>query len=218
MKRRFMLDKKIPPYIKEGLVLLLDGRQGRKEGMWSDLINGYQVILYGSITHAGNGMKFNGGYGILDNKATSLITSNATLEVLVTRTGQTYYSDAIVAETITPLKVGIGPHYGDGTINTTCVQSYDTQYLATIPINSLTNVSVTYPDRALRVNTQLHSTHGSENYLTMNQSGFYIGGRNVGRGLEGQFKGTIHCIRLYNRKLSLNEIQHNYEIDKNLFL
>lgn len=218
MKRRLILKETIEiPYVQEGLVLYLDGRDNLKGGTWNDRVNSLPVTLYGIVSHSAKGYVFNGGYGILDNRIASLISNYSTLEVLVTRTSQTYYSDPIVADGLTSLRMGIGPHYGDGTINTTCIQQYMTQYRGTIPTNSLTNISVQYPERKLYVNNVLHNTEGADNYLTLSDNKFYLAGRNLSGTTEGYFIGTIHSIRLYNRKLSVSEIQQNYNVDKQLF-
>lgn len=46
-------------------------------------------------------------------------------------------------------------------------------------------------------------------------SKFIIGGNPyAGAGAETQFKGTIYCIRIYNRALTEEEIKENYKIDQ----
>lgn len=78
-------------------------------------------------------------------------------------------------------------------------------------------------DIAYETNAQLLSVNGEVDGIPFNDtyvspatgSNFVIGGNPLaGAGAQTQFKGTIYCIRIYNRALTEEEIKQNYEIDK----
>ena len=78
-------------------------------------------------------------------------------------------------------------------------------------------------DFAYETNAQLLSVNGKIDGIPFNDtykapasgSTFVIGGNPLaGAGANTQFKGTIYCIRIYNRALTEEEIKQNYEIDK----
>lgn len=68
----------------------------------------------------------------------------------------------------------------------------------------------------LSVNGKVEGIPFNDQYLKpATGSTFIIGGNPfAGAGADTQFKGTIYCIRIYNRALTEEEIQENYKIDK----
>ena len=68
----------------------------------------------------------------------------------------------------------------------------------------------------LSVNGEVDGIPFNDTYVSpATGSNFVIGGNPLaGAGAQTQFKGTIYCIRIYNRALTEEEIKQNYEIDK----
>ena len=68
----------------------------------------------------------------------------------------------------------------------------------------------------LSVNGNVDGIPFNDEYLTpASGSNFTIGGNPLaGAGANTQFKGTIYCIRIYDRALTEEEIKENYKIDK----
>jgi len=62
-------------------------------------------------------------------------------------------------------------------------------------------------------------TYAGTSIVYNNNCGFNIGADSAGTqyGIEHPFIGKIYCVRIYNRALSADEIQHNYKIDKERF-
>lgn len=76
---------------------------------------------------------------------------------------------------------------------------------------------------AYETNAQLIGVNGEVEGISFNNtylkpasgSTFIIGGNPLaGAGADTQFKGTIYCIRIYDRALTEEEIKENYKIDK----
>lgn len=191
-------------YIKDGLVLWLDGiDKGATDGSaWVDLVEGYVFAKQGSGT------------------------------IIV---GQDYYSSSIWRDAYFTNTDFVSPDAEDGTFEYVGSDPLGTIFVAKTSAqftfakyqnhilwrpgdNAYANTywpTGTYSinaDRGLRNGAPLN-TGTKSNTIANNANGTNVIGRNLTNNYYHANRAQIHCIRIYNRKLSESEMLHNLAVD-----
>ena len=200
-------------YVKNGLVLWLDGiNKGSTADTWTDLISGHQYV-------ANNGVIFGNSYVELDGSKSQFLSNSTfaspnatdgTIEIVLSDftqgTNQVVYMpryDYDSGDTVGGIAFGLyGSSYAiwsasRGT-NMVAVQNG----FSVISINLLNAIK----------DGNIANTGNTNNWSNATEYS-YIGRRSGGT----YFTGKIHAIRIYNRRLSVNEMTRNQKIDNKRF-
>lgn len=227
-------------YIEDGLVLHLDAIDNIGEGdskhsntsnIWKDLSgNGNDATLTNinqSDAESGwdnNCLKLDGinDYAVINDSATMKPT-NQTIEIVFNRTGKatnTADGRAIVfvrwhGYTVELNNISNNNQFDISYGRTATVGAY--KYLHSnknVMLNHIYHVGATTENNLIKI--YINSIYDNEKeqiidaYSLMNET-------NIGRYENQYTKGNIYSIRMYNRALTQEEINHNYEIDKHRF-
>ncbi len=206
-RRRMMtMADEQPQYIQDGLIFRLDGiDKGANDGTWIDLVSGTVFrVLDGSVTPTANGFYFNRGR--MSGAWNHGSNTNYTIEVC-----------CHVDNTEVIPVFGVG---GDNANYPAFVYNERIMYLQkqaqyTIPTGILrSNFTASCNTSIAKMNfTQLNSTSQDWWIMSPNPYTMYIGGGSGGGATNWRVKGTIHAIRIYNRKLSADEMNINQTVD-----
>lgn len=205
------------PYITDGLIFWLDGLTVASDGLWVDRVSGAQYTLHNAVK-ASNGVTFAGD-------STSYGESTATFPDGVT-------IEAAYSLTDTTVNAGIfgqnWPNAGDNaqpvlilhrTAQSQCIfVKFGTisRQVRKSPISSVEIISAVRwinDSRAVKNGEAVATT--TTNYLTYptdGVSGSYIG-TPTGVAGWGWLHGTLHSLRIYDRVLTVEEMQANQAID-----
>ena len=198
-------------YVQDGLVLLLDGIENTRGGhsastnVWEDLSgNNYDVTME-NIQINNNNMYFSGDTSIMYSlNNINAVSVEMVLELEETEQIAQYIAyfgstDKILAWSPTENAFLLG--------NNKKRYSIDKLY-------KLSSISVQYNPDAMYLNSKkLELNVGSESWMYSSQYPFMISGYSGG----WRMKGKIYSIRVYNRALTQEEINHNYQMDKKRF-
>ena len=195
-------------YINDGMILLLDGLQNTREGhsastnVWEDLSgNNYDVTME-NIQINNNNMYFSGTNSkMYSENNINAVSVEMVLELEETEQIEQYIAyfgsiDKILAWSPTENAFSLG--------NKKKRYSIDKLY-------KLSSISVQYNPDAMYLNSkELGLNVGSEGWMYGQKYPFMISGYSGG----WRMKGKIYSIRVYNRALTQEEINHNYMVDK----
>lgn len=202
--RRGILSAGYGSYIKDGLVLWMDGAEkGNTAGAWVDRANGH---VFTSVNGFTNGADYVG----LDKTLNQYLrcstfegpsSTDGTIEIVITD----YTPQSIIFMPIRSDKMAFGISTNGATAICT------TSRLKTVSIHSGAKVfSVCNNVRAVVDGTP--TIFGSNDaWAYFDTTYAYIGRRNTSSNYQATAK--IHAIRIYNRHLSEAEILHNQRID-----
>lgn len=217
-KKVMMMQRAAPepiPYITDGLIFWLDGLSVASDGLWVDRVGGAQYTLHNAVK-ASNGVTFAGD-------STSFGESTATFPDGVT-------IEAAYTLTDTSGNVGIfgqnWPNNGDNsnpvimllrTASSQCIfvkygtTNRQTRKAALTSVEIVSAVRWLTDSRAVKNGATVASY--MNNYLTYPSGG--ITGSLIGtaNGNSGWLPGTLHSLRIYNRALTVEEMQANQAID-----
>ena len=197
-------------YITDGLILYLDGINNTRNGhitdtnVWEDLSgNNYDVTMENIILN-NNNMYFNGTDSkIYSNNSINAVSVEMVLEL--EEYNQYYYiasfgsRDKILAWNA---KTNKGFSLGNG----------KNQYFVD-NLYKLTSISVQYnPDKMYLNSERLEQNVSAESWGRAPSHPFTIGC--YGTSNNYRVKGKIYAVRVYNKALTEEEIQHNYKVDK----
>ena len=217
MLRRQMLMAYESGYITDGLVLWLDGlNRGGVTGEWHDLIDNTVIVTLTGATELANGVEFlNSGttasaYGTF-NKKVGVSYTTGTIESVTTLTAIEVTGRTIMSMSTNGLMGGSVA--SSGTAGCPACRYYVSNqtvyaYNFTETAESLKLIIGANDDRAYcngKAGTKFSTGSGFAG-----GSGYYLARKGNTNNL---FRGTIHAIRLYNRKLTETEILHNQRID-----
>ena len=198
-------------YVQDGLVLLLDGIQNIRGGhstntnVWEDLSgNNYDVTMK-NITINENNMYFSGDTSIMySSNNIDAVSVEMVLELEESPQGDQYIASFGSIYKIlawTPSEKGFS--LGNG----------KKRYLLE-DLYKKSSISVQYNPDAMYLNSKkLENSVVSTSWTAAPKYPFMISGYANGWRL----KGKIYSIRVYNRALTQDEINHNYEMDKKRF-
>lgn len=218
------------PYIQDGLIAMYDGiwnaglgKHNSAATTWRDLTgNGYDAVRYGAPSWGDNCAVLHGGIDSFRTGSLFGMPKDVTLEVV-------YHADIISSPQYIPAGCTQNGGYS------IWMTSSSTQYFCkgfAYPLSvsgdgDTVGVRVT---RTLAVGTGsgmkvyhdgnlVGSKNGGGPIIYNKNCGFNIGADSSGSpwGIEYPLVGVIYCVRIYNRALRSDEIQHNYEIDRERF-
>ena len=195
-------------YVQDGLVLLLDGIHNIRGGhstntnVWEDLSgNNYDVTMK-NITINENNMYFSGDTSIMYSENNiNAVSVEMVLELEETEQIEQYIAyfgstDKILAWSPTENAFSLGHNKKRYSID---------------KLYKLSSISVQYNPDVMYLNSkELGLNVGSETWMCGQKYPFMISGYSGG----WRMKGKIYSIRVYNRALTQEEINHNYMVDK----
>lgn len=193
-------------YIKDGLSLWLAGEDAT-DSEWVDRVHGYTYTLSDFVA-IGNGISAigNSAIGILTG-GISITPATGTLEVVVNDTNSSKSSCTVFF--LGRDRIGLG--FYD---NATYCTSGNTNYPYYEPLRDVTGIkTVAINDAICMCNLSQIQPLGSGKVTSTASANSLIGSpisRYIGQRF---FYGTIYQIRVYNRKLTSEEIVHNQNID-----
>ena len=195
-------------YITNGLIFFLDGlNRGGTAGHWIDRIGGKDFVLT-NVTENADSVYFSGSsgsQGIYDG-AVSSDWANETIETAYTTSLGGSFS--IFYPPYDENGFGIGFVRGQTTFLSYRIAS-DANYKR-YSVNQSSRRFSMNGDRCL-TNKGTYTSQGNTTTFASNTTGkTFLGSRH---NTNYYFKGTIYCVRIYNRKLTLAEQQNNLAVD-----
>lgn len=221
LQRRIMMkDVNLPAnYITDGLELWLDGiNKGGTERHWIDRISGADFIGNPSVAPTAliDCWEFNGSQNFYDNTYLSPLFTSGTIEIVFSvsslATAQALYTPKQSSSSRLAFYINESSRIFISSGNTTSRRTYSTNITA----NTIVSVSAS-TDRGYVNGSAL--TSAANSYIAGTTSYNYIGKRRSQGSSSGNnfFTGKIYSIRLYSKKLSAEEVAHNYEVDRKRF-
>lgn len=209
LRRHIMMQQGGGGYIQDGLILWLDGRDFVSGGDWVDRINNVHFIKA-----TGNALNVDGGVYI--NKNDNFKTNNS------------YISGARTIEACFRLKdassqyIYVSPSWNFGT------PTYNPGYWFGGCSNYRTEIGLYQTSaRTFSFTTDRERIVANKIQRSITSTGFPTGGDVYATGgdciatrlnrYDSLFNGTIYSIRIYNRKLSIEEMIANQQVDYDLF-
>ena len=195
----------IQPYITDGLVFHLDGSDFDSQNMkWTDKIGNIVFNMYNVSLYNGKGVKFNGNTNSYGRSSTIVNYSytTSTIEIVQYRYAQSGF-------VFDPANVNAIRYIQGGSyVNFTYGAASKRSGISTQSLNKISTHSINM-DRDVFNGTSYNFV--SNDTWSASSSNTYLGIRN---GTSYPLNGIIYQIRIYNRKLSLQEILYNQEQDK----
>lgn len=199
-------------YVQDGLVLLLDGIRNTRSGhststnVWEDLSgNNYDVTMK-NITINENNMYFSGDTSIMySSNNIDAVSVEMVLELEESPQGEQYIASFGSLYKILAWSPNVkGFSLGHG----------KKRYLVE-NLYKKNSISVQYSPDAMYLNSKkLENSVVSTSWSAVPKYPFMISAYSSG---YYKLKGKIYSIRVYNRALTQDEINHNYEMDKKRF-
>ena len=203
-------------YVSSGIIFFLDGLQSVSATQWEDIIGGKVFALNNcSINADNNGVVFNGStsYGVMDGAVTDNFEGE-TIEIAINQSG-TIVNKTAFCQPYVNQAVGISMRFGyEASNRPRFAMGLDgvTRNFYYTDITQNKNVISGNADMVIVNGTTLTKTHST--YYSKNTTGkTYVGAHATTGNLTGYFSGTIHAIRIYNRKLTQAEILQNQAAD-----
>lgn len=189
------------PYIKDGLIFLLDGiDKGASDGTWVDLVgeNVFTIREGDSVTSLSDGFEFDGGI-MLGTKVCS-VSGDCTVEFV------------------------IEPASLSGIVFQGVKGTADGGILVLLQSGFFRGRKQAYTFvMASKCTFSIHENFGYENMTALAKKtgtdfwnslyGYAQVGAQLSTNLRFPFKGIIHCIRVYDRNLTVDEMLFNQQID-----
>ena len=200
--------KTSPSYVKDGLILHLDGIDyGGDPTKWIDLVNNEEFIVRGNVVRGENCFVFSqqsNKDGIFSAKSflptTIEVVFNPKVSTLVYLFGSSSYHKNVTT-TINSLQ------FGGGAGNTTrCDCS----------INQIHSASSDYAN-SIWLDGSLITNYLSAYAAYASLSGDYKTGIGASSYTNRLFVGDIYAVRIYDRRLTAEEIAQNFAVDKKRF-
>lgn len=204
MRRRMLMNrKKAADYIADGLIFYLDGiDKGNTANAWTDLVGG--MVLTGTATFVDNGVTFD-SVNVLHSD-TELPQDSAdplyTIEVCcsdVTTKGIVFASRQYTPASAVCVNLSTGQFFNYNAVNS--IPSAVIPQTFTCSVNATTRL----------LNGMQVTGYGSVN--AWSNGGTNVGGRKWSGSNTNGIIGTVHSVRVYNRRLTAEEMLHNQEID-----
>lgn len=196
-------------YIKDGLFLHLDGADCAGS-TWVDKVSGKVLSLSGSVPSVSNGgVVFNGASVFYNTEIVPPLYTAATIEVVVNNRVNESTGKWIV-----------GHHLNNGvcyTINTGLLESSFRLSTTNYQRRKGSKRGVIYTHSmttSYNIANKVVAALGSNDYWGLGYC-FSVGGKitNSSFGRDKMCKSTVYQIRIYNRKLTQEEILYNQSID-----
>lgn len=222
-------ENNINGYVKEGLILYLDGidkikddNSEVKNGIWYDLSDSANNATLYNCTNNSNNIGFNGSssYAALPTKALGNY-GPSTIEVVlkaeneaavlgdnnsISRRGLYIWNNHQIIST-----VGNNADSQDTYSHTTSLNLYSNQHTYTLLFDGINYDNTNVYIDMQKANQAAKS--GCSNFSTYP----VVGRRIMSQQNQWWFRGNIYAIRVYNRQLTQDELTQNHNIDKNRF-
>ena len=197
-------------YIQDGLVFQLDGiNKGSNQGYWTDLKGGvtFTIPTSGYLTEETNGFTWTGKVNMPVYSGTIPSGESCTMEVAMIKTGNEIIWGAFASAANNTLGTVVIARFRD---NFFVINRKNAILASNIPVNQFTTVSM---NAIYACVNKVEKTLSSEtDYISATAAG--VG--SVYGGYQGML-GTIYAIRIYNRQLTVAEMQFNQNIDLKRF-
>ena len=193
------------PYIADGLILWLDGiKKGSTSGTWTDAAFEHQFVATENVSFGGDYIQLNGNTNCyLSN--TSFIppsSGNGTIEVVL--------SDFVMGTALVYMpnesRIAFGTYLTKGII-----WAAD----GTRPVVLANNF------RVASITSESAIVDGQSAQFDASDARYWGGATStnlIGKRSSGNpFSGKIHCIRIYDRHLSTDEMLYNQRVDNERF-
>ena len=194
-------------YITDGLVFHMDGlNKGSNPNYWTDTVGGLQFAYVTGVTPSNNGIVFESEHNpfIRSNTGIDFPCRTHTIEIVCSRIrGMLFFNSS-------EGQIALGM-LGDTLL-------YGVKYyMAPIPIvNRNIPSCISICDGAAAINGVSAQGSGNVTFWSDDSSNVItIGGRSLRP--DYNFVGTIYDIRIYNRKLSIEEMIYNQKIDNDRY-
>ena len=212
-------------YVSSGLVLQLDGiQQGDTDGVWTDLARGVVWTPTGA-TKLPNGWYFDGqSYMLDDGTLDSFNSKTSTVEVCLNSelSHTTYF---LFVDSSSNTVFCYADTFNGNSIYITRGAKGDSSSYGAVSCGSTSSGDYGYGKRIISYNGDSSNTNAGYlngivlkaidcNYVAVSTA---IIGKRIASTGEFPFKGTLHSLRVYNRKLSLAEMLQNQKIDNERF-
>lgn len=202
LNRRRVMGTQQDKYIEDGLIFWLDGiNKGGDPTAWTDLASGVIFPWADGVTPLSNRVLFSSNHAMLKgSKYIDWSYQSSHLEIVADSwVGMLVFDQRDGQMALGSNDGGIRLIYGHGRSG-----SFSKAYrgLSTFSVNN----AYAWDNAELQ-------TSKSDTYWGGGGNGITIGGR----GSVASFVGDIYCVRAYNRKLSEEEVLHNFEVDKKRF-
>ena len=214
-------------YIKDGIVLYLDGIDNTRMGhnqettVWEDLSGNEYDYTLSNVSIEKDSMLFNG-------VSTSYAENIQNVKEIF---GKNYNDVRTIEIVIKPIVYNRGVVLTSGNLSKkafgllnstilTCCGNTISDYKPTLTITTpelLHNYTLTFSENettGYQDGKKLSTSSDRTNYWTINSNVSHIGKRDTG---NDSYNGKVMAIRVYNRILTDEEIQHNYELDRERF-
>lgn len=202
------------PYITDGLIFWLDGiEKGNDQSVWTDLIGGKQFALTNAVFKT-NSVAFtaNGAYGVC-NGPLSVDANTETIEIAC---GTFNLGTAcILHQPKIDNKAGACFIVGSDRKNSSYAMDGVTR--ARWNLSSATGIKRISMNSSYAVNNGATISKGSNDYWGANNTGKTYLANNASLGKQYKASDGIYCIRIYNRILSVAEMQANQAVDASRF-
>lgn len=207
-RRRYM-QKKIIPYVQDGLIFWLDGKDiGANDGFWTDLVGGRMFNIPSGVTHDGYGFVFASGHG--DMLADDYVDWNyATCHLEVCVSGFTKNSGAVL---LYDDRKNVGLALG----NLANYLVYGHTYKSDRNAFNFDNTSSTISVSSIGAwqNGEACTKPASYTYWLGGGKGISLGSNGNGGRI---YTGTVYSVRVYNRYLTEADVLANYAVDRERF-
>ncbi|MDD2627522.1 MAG: hypothetical protein PHR25_02295 [Clostridia bacterium] len=220
------------PYIDEGLILWYDGifngglgihndNSSEDRNIWKDLSGNnkhgtLQDFNYNaSYGWNNNALKFNGTGSVV--KLNLQIPKTHTIEIVI-MPRKNAYNGIFSVEEVLSKTYSAGLHVNNFLMYNNCKDNGGNNYIAsdmdyskksliTVSFNKDNSYRKVYQNTILK---NIQYSNGGEDDKEFSDYTRFV----LGRGNWGSLEGEIYTLRIYNRILDYNEIQHNYNLDK----
>lgn len=210
-------------YVTDGLVFFLDAKQLASDTKWTDIIMRKQFDLT-DCQKTANGMLFDQAtsVGVCPGQITSdwaTETIEAVFTAADTRSdGGTIKTRSILCQPYANDAVGISLRFGDNWASVRCAIGLDGVKRAIMNFSPFRNSTEQYVhaisvngDRCVFNGKYIGST--SQTTYSKNSTGDTVLGATATSSVFGRNLGTIHAVRIYNRKLTEAEMKANQARD-----
>jgi prepilin-type N-terminal cleavage/methylation domain-containing protein len=205
---------KTSEYIKDGLVLYLDGFDAPVGSVWKDRSgNNNDATMVGFDGTSGYDINkkayvFDGTNDTMTS--TMQVGDNFTVQVVVQLTKLNFYNGLISLQNNLSKSFALGPHFSNKLLyfgNSTWVAPWPTGNLATRQLHTYVYKKSDYFSLYTNITKSTTATY---------MGGLTYGNENIiiGNCTWGYLQGNLYSIRIYNRELSAAEVESNYNIDK----
>lgn len=197
------------PYITDGLIFWLDGlEKGTDQTVWTDLIGGKQFALTKAVFKTSSvSFSTTGAYGVYNGA----VSSDAESETIEIACGAFNLAACILHQPKIDNKAGACFVVGSDRKNSSYAMDGATR--ARWNLSSVTGIKRVSMNSSYAVNNGVAISKGSNDSWGANNTGKTYLANNASLGKQYKASDGIYCIRIYNRILSVAEMQANQAVD-----